>query len=528
MSAVPPSLTFGWRRMLLFVLIAEAAVVATFHETAAAMVDIWMRSETFNHALLVPPIAIWLIWEKRHDVVRIAPRPALWLGLPLVALAFAWLLGELAAVNAITQFALVAMVVVIVPLLIGVPAARTIAFPLGFLFFAVPFGEFVMPTLMDWTAFFTVLGVRASGIPVYQEGLHFVIPSGSWSVVEACSGVRYLIASIVVGTLYAYLSYRSLKRRLIFVGFSVLVPLVANWLRAYMIVMLGHLSGNRLAVGVDHLIYGWVFFGVVILAMFWIGARWREDGDLQPHSSAAEGASRGVAPSTVPPSAAPLVVTTLLSVLTMAIWPLADRELSRPTVPEITQIAPVPPVVGWQPDEQGFTDWRPGFQGYAGSTQLYFERDGRPVGVFMAYYQNQGENRKLVSSTNALVHGEDARWARVGGGAREIAVAGEAVQVRTTELREQGGPGLRVWQWYWINGRWTASDFVAKAYTALSRLTAEGDDSAVVIVFTTRRPAGEADVILGDFVGAAGHALAESLQSTHRRGDQGYANELGR
>ena len=44
-----------------------------------------------------------------------------------------------------------------------------------------------------------------------------------------------------------------------------------------MIVMIGHLSGNKLAVGVDHLIYGWLFFGFVILIMFWIGARWRED-----------------------------------------------------------------------------------------------------------------------------------------------------------------------------------------------------------------------------------------------------------
>jgi len=39
------------------------------------------------------------------------------------------------------------------------------------------------------------------------------------------------------------------------------VPIIANWLRAYMIVMIGHLSGNKLAVGVDHLIYGWLFFG---------------------------------------------------------------------------------------------------------------------------------------------------------------------------------------------------------------------------------------------------------------------------
>ena len=101
-------------------------------------------------------------------------------------------------------------------------------------------------------------------------------------MVEACSGVRYLIASVMVGTLFAYLTYQSLARRIAFVAVSFLVPVLANWLRAYMIVMLGHLSGNKLAVGVDHLIYGWVFFGVVMLLMFWIGARWREDEPKLP------------------------------------------------------------------------------------------------------------------------------------------------------------------------------------------------------------------------------------------------------
>ncbi len=121
-----------------------------------------------------------------------------------------------------------------------------------------------MPTLIDWTADFTIAALKLTGIPVFREGAHFQIPSGRWSVVEACSGVRYLIASLMVGILYAYLTYRSMRRRLLFIGVSILVPIVANWLRAYMIVMIGHLSGNTLAVGVDHIIYGWIFFGVVM------------------------------------------------------------------------------------------------------------------------------------------------------------------------------------------------------------------------------------------------------------------------
>ena len=130
---------------------------------------------------------------------------SLWL-LPMVLAGFVWLLGDLAAVNAVTFLALVSLLVFAVPALLGTRVALAILFPLAYLFFAVPIGEFALPQMMEWTAEFTIVALRLTGIPVYREGLSFVIPSGNWSVVEACSGVRYLIASVVVGTLYAYLT----------------------------------------------------------------------------------------------------------------------------------------------------------------------------------------------------------------------------------------------------------------------------------------------------------------------------------
>ena len=276
----------AWPAALTALFLAQAFVIAAYWDTAAAMVGIWARSDTFAHGFVVPLIVIWLVWRQRKELAVESPRPA-WGAVPLLAISgLAWLLGELAAANALSQLALVVTLILTVPAVLGTNVARRIAFPLAFLLFAVPIGEFVMPVLMDWTANFAVLGLRLSGVPVYREGLNFVIPSGNWSVVEACSGVRYLIASLCVGTLFGYLTYRSMKRRLLFMVAALVVPVFANWVRAYMIVMLGHLSGNRLAVGVDHLIYGWLFFGFVVVLMFWIGAHWRED-DIPAHRTQA-------------------------------------------------------------------------------------------------------------------------------------------------------------------------------------------------------------------------------------------------
>ncbi len=496
----------GWRVALPAVVLTLAAILAIFRETALSMVDIWVRSGTYAHGFIVPPITLWLIWRIREKIAVLAPRHCYPAVLLLATAGFAWLLGEVATVNVVPQFALVFMLVFAVLAVLGPVVARSIAFPLLFLFFAVPFGDFTQPKLMEWTAKFTVLGLRLTGIPVYSEGQNLVIPSGSWSVVEACSGVRYLIASVTVGTLFAYLTYHSLKRRLLFVGISFLVPIVANWGRAYMIVMIGHLSDNTLAVGVDHLIYGWVFFGFVIMAMFWIGARWREDdlpsGSEKPLAVAGAGTDSAVR------------LAAFATVLVAAVWPLAQWQIDRDTAPPLSQLSPLGPIAGWQNAPQGLPDWRPRFENYSASTQSTFENGGRVAGLFLGYYRNQDQQRKLVSSTNVLVASVDPLWARVGSGKREIMFNQQALTVRTAQLRSSGNARMVVWQWYWINGHWTASDVLAKVYTALSRLTGKGDDSAVIIIYALQHQAGEADATLEAFAGAAGSIIESTLRQT--------------
>lgn len=154
------------------------------------------------------------------------------------------------------------------------------------------------------------------------------------------------------------------------------------------------------------------------------------------------------------------------------------------------QLLPLGEISGWRAAEwsaSGARDWQPRFENPAASTQAAFAQDGRVVGLYLAYYRNQDQQSKLVSSTNVLVTSDDPHWARVSGGMRDISFNQQALKVRTAQLRASSASvGLVVWQWYWVNGRWTSSDVLAKAYTALSQLTGKGDDSAVIIVLRRR------------------------------------------
>lgn len=507
------NLSPAWRRSLVALLLLVIGILAVYHETAESMVSIWARSSTFAHAFLVPPISLWLIWRQREAMLRLQPAPSPWMLAPIALIALIWLFGDLATTNAVTQLSLVGLLVLAVPAVLGVRVAHSILFPLLFLFFAVPIGDFLLPQLMSWTADFTVLALRASGIPVYREGMLFIIPSGAWSVVEACSGVRYLIASMMVGTLFAYLQYRSYWRRLGFIGISILVPIVANWLRAYMIVMIGHLSNNTLAVGVDHLIYGWVFFGVVMGLMFAFGAWWQEPNAETAEPAPVDGAAPRVRRFAAlgPVAAAALL---LAAAPHIALRVIDDGVSSgAPPFAGLPDLAPRWPAIG-------SAGWKPSFQNAAVEASRAYRGDAGEVGVYVGYYRQQDYDRKLVTSANALVHSDDAAWARVGPWTIERSDAGGSpVEFRSALLRHKGGLGapdetLRVWQVYWVAERLTPHDSWAKVYAALDRLRGRGDDAAVIVLHSLETRAGSGRASLDAFTRANLASIVRRLHET--------------
>ncbi len=476
----PPQWSAAWRRAWPALLLLLAAILLLYWQTATLMVGVWRHSETFAHAFLVPPMSLWLVWRQRHALALTTPQPCWWMLAPMAVAVLAWLAGDLVSVNSLTQFALVALIVMAVPLVLGWQATKTILFPLGFLFFAVPIGDFLLPVLMEATADFTILALTLSGIPVYREGLQFVIPSGNWSVVEACSGVRYLIASLMVGTLFAYLNYRAMWRRWVFVGVAIVVPIVANWLRAYMIVMLGHLSNNKLAVGVDHLVYGWVFFGIVIMLMFMIGSRWAEPDAPTPTAGAGD-APVNVAGRPWWPAAVAGVL--LVATAKAGLWQLerGERSLSAPQIALPDQLAG-----DWQSVEarKAPMDWAPHFQNPRAKLLRHYAGSRGNVGVHVAYFRAQGYDSKLVNSMHQITPADDTTWnrhhpgeLRAGGVAWRLTLLQTAPTLSNSRLLK-----ILVGQTYWVDGRFTTSAFEAKWLGALARLQGRGDDGAVLML----------------------------------------------
>src|SRR5262245_35890265 len=462
----------GWRLALPLIAAVVLATLAIYWDTAKSIAAIWASSQTFTHGYFIVPIALVLAWTKRREAAALAPRPDL-LGFALLGAAgFAWLAAEAAQVQVVMQYALVAMVPAAVLALAGRRVAWTLAFPLAFLLLAVPFGEAFLPRLMEWTADFTVAALRVTGIPVYREGTLFAIPSGDWSVVEACSGLRYLIASFTVGALYAYLTYRRWWKRALFLALSIAVPILANFLRAYTIVMIGHLSSMKLAVGVDHFIYGWLFFGVVIGLLFWLGSFWRDP--------AAPALQKHLLIEARPATPAVMVAAAIGTVGLAAAWPLYVPHLGRVDDTPIRIVAPAG-ASGWTLEPQQATRWQPDYHGAAAATLAVYRKGERSVAVYLAYYRNQRRGAELVGSQNLIAGGGGSTWVRISESPRSEylpAGSGEPGQA----LLASAGSRLVVWDWYRMAGYDLSNPYLAKALLAREKLLGRNDDCAAIVL----------------------------------------------
>jgi exosortase A len=489
-----------WLFLMLIWAVACGILVAAYWPTWSEVFALWFNAEAYAHGPLVPAISVWLVWRVRAELGRVTDQPWLLAAVGVLAMMGMWVAGEVLQVAAVRHFAVVLMLIALTMCVIGKAASKFLIFPLAFLLFAVPFGDFLIDPMMEYTADFTVWALRLTGVPVYRDARMLLIPSGSWAVVEACSGTRYLVASVMLGALFAYLFYRTWKKRALFVLASILVPIVANWLRAYMIVMLGHLSQNRLAVGADHLVYGWVFFGVFIFIMFSVGARWREDDALPTMAGIDAGLHNTASTRWIMPAAAVLLATLPPLLISRSD---AAVNTSSPAPLLATSAWSVAPMSAWKPEFKGDR---------ARLLETVNGPNGTVVSVFRAHFTQQKRANRMIMYGNSFVPEAMAGVASVEPTMITRTIGGRTLNM--VELRYLEGLKTRIVRGgFEIGDAWTGTPYLAKLLLAKKQITLQGDSSRALAWSAVGDDAATARARLDAFESAFGaQLLANPLQ----------------
>lgn len=440
-------------------------VTALFHGSLLSMVSTWLRTDMYAHGFLIPPLCAYLAWRLRGHLSTLSVRPEPRVLILTFGAGMAWLFANLVDVNVIQELAYIAVLVSGIWAIVGTAVARQFAFPLGFLFLAVPMGSGLIPPLMEFTADTTEYLLRASGIPVFREGMFMYLPTGTWSVVEACSGVNYVIASVTLGLCYAHLNYLSLWRQSAFIIASIIAPVLANSARAYFIVLVGHLSDMRFGTGDDHIVFGWIFFGVVMMLMFWVGSYWQQHEATPP----GPGSSKSIGGVSV----SSLTKACVITLTCAAFWPALSAVINRGSDPvEFVALEAPLAQAGWQIAEETLWQWQP-FQPGADQEldQVYSMQSSTQsvtLGLHLRQYLRQGQGTELVDTSLRPWRPESSNWEVVNlhSVTTDLEIPASVDEARLVSDRGE----LLAWSWYRIDGQHITNQYLAKLLEARQQL----------------------------------------------------------
>lgn len=383
-----------WRGALWQLGLTWLALIGAFIRDWLVMADQWWNSSTYNHILLVPAIIGWLAWQRRLEVARLTPR-GWWPGLVVVAGAvLLWLLGAVSGFDLLRQAGAVALLPASALTLLGPKVFAGLLFPFAYMAFLVPFGDEFVPALQMITAALTIGLVNLSGIPARIDGVFIDTPAGLFEVAEACSGVKFLIAMIALGVLVAHVGFRRWPRRAAFMALCVLAPVLANGVRAFGTVLAAQYVGAERAGGIDHLIYGWIFFAVVIAGVLAVSWRFFDRASDAPFIDPAAIAASPWLTRLERFSVQPLFAVLAIAAVVIAGqgWARAADRLVAPMPARID----LPAVPGWhRVDYAPRFAWEPRAAG-ADHRLLgrYADAQGHEVDVFFALYAAQSEGKE--------------------------------------------------------------------------------------------------------------------------------------
>jgi exosortase A len=425
----------------------------------------------------VLPASIYLIYERRK-LIKWHEASMSWLALVIFVLQLLfYVLATAADIQLFQHVALFSMLSTIFWMFVGNKIAWDLRFPLLFVLFAVPVGEELVPFLQEITADISVWMLELTGIPLFRSGLFIEIPQGKFLVAEACSGVSFLIASIVLGNLYAYMNLVSMKRRLFFVFLSIIFPILANAVRVYGIIYIGYSSDMKHAVGADHLIYGWFFFAFVLICLFLIGEliRKREEKSLQEklRLAGAEDKTLENSKNNDTNDFKLNLNITIVSVSIAAILLASLQTFRMNNVDSENQASLRIDVSGFsQINYTPRVKWIPRYVGSSKQELLHLQKNNINVDLFYAYYD--GTDGELASSLNRLF--EQDRWTLVDRGR----VALQENSVLNDNITTSVGLKKTIYYWYIVDGNVVSSFKDIKLRQLMMKLKGQQSHSAVI------------------------------------------------
>lgn len=358
----------------------------------------WLKfDEAYSHGLLVLAITFYLLFRSLRATwpLKVVPN---YLGfVALVGTSFVWALSQALSIQVIEEF--------LVPVLLWLPffsiygwrQARLLIVPIGFLYFAIPFWDYLSMPLQLITVAVNEVGFSITGISAEIEGVFVHLPGiGTFEVAHGCSGLRYLVVGLTLTTLFGYLNYDRWSLRFILIGLGLLLSLTANWIRVFIIIYAGYKTNMESSLIEDHDMFGWWVFAGTLVPLFWVAnvlARKSEEPKIAK-------------PVISPESQTPIKqMWSLVAFAAVMIIPAGFIKLQTQDALEYYAPIELPQQFGeWKPLRVAVSSpWSPVMRGYTQNIQVrYFNPVNQSLTVSVYLYSVQAPGSELVQDANRL------------------------------------------------------------------------------------------------------------------------------
>lgn len=396
---------------LALVLAFWVAAAILYWPTALDLNSLWTdwAGETYTHGYLILALSIWLVVRERRRLALTPVRPEPLALIPLALMSAAWVWFWRAAIQELQLLLLPLILYAALVAAFGRRIARAAAFPIAFLYFAMPFWGDINFLVQALSAKATGVLLWLTGLPAYMDGDFIRLPGGSIEIAKSCSGLHEFIVGLALAALYGKLANERWRRRLTWLGLMGVLSLVVNWVRIFTVVMAAYQTDMRSSLVKNHYWLGWWLFAFTFAAfLLWTGRRSAppDPGLSPPPETGKSESTSGAAIQAVPVMAA-LAVLAAMPMLAYGI----DWSSTTASAPIEVRWPAAP--AGWSgPSAAGRHEWKPHFVNSSGeSLTLYTAPDAQPVEAFAVAYRVQTQRAKLLGYWNHLL-GRRARGMR--------------------------------------------------------------------------------------------------------------------
>ena len=464
-------------------------VLLSYGSTLVLLLGHWSGTDAagYNHGFLVLASSAYLLYQQKSNLSSLVPAPQNWALVPLLGLSLVWFFARAIDIQTIQYAVLPFLILCMAFINFGFRAMKLIFIPIIIILFALPIWELALPALQNLSTFITHENIKLTGRAVFVEGNFIHVSGGSFFIEESCSGLRFLLVSIILTLINSNLNNHNSKQTISLLAYAIVLALIANWVRVFIIIMIGDFTRMEHPLVHDHLNFGWVVYTFVTLMPYFLVAR-----KFSPNLySKIEQTTEAL------PQRDNSLATILLTVIFALSGPILltfynndtqniGVEAGRNINVEFSDSSQNNPVEWLESNSVSRFNqsWSPDFLGkFLHFKTSYSNNTDKEVDVNLIYYPTQSQGSELINVLNTL--SDEPSWMVADDKDQTVSLNIQAgvLTAREVILISRTGQSRLMWYWYSVGGLVTANEYLAKLLQIQAVFT--DNHGASMITFST-------------------------------------------